>query len=430
MAIRLTDKFCENAKGDPAKRLEHADAIVPGLFFIVQPTGKRSWAVRYRDAAKKPVKVTLGAFPLTSLGDARMQGREVLDRVARGHDVAAEKRTTKRIAFVEAPSRDRDLWPKVVETFLLREAASLRSHASIKAILNRETGDLWRSKLIRDISKRDVLALVDGIVERGSPVAANRALAWVKRVFGWAVSRDLVASNPCIGIRPQPEKSRNRVLSRSEIADIWAAAGQMGFPFGDLIKMLIVTGQRLRECAEAQWKEFDLDGRMWEIPAARAKNDQHHIVPLSPAALALLKELPRLGKPPRFLFTTTAESAVSGFARAKQTVDRKLRELDLQRAKEVGLPADAVPAREPWVFHDLRRSVASGMAELGILADIVERVLNHKGQSRTGIRAVYQKFEHMPERRDAMLRWGTEVERIVGIAPPTAANIHTLRAVG
>ena len=429
MAIRLTDKFCENAKGDPAKRLEHADAIVPGLFFVVQPTGKRSWAVRYRDAAKKPVKVTLGAFPLTSLGDARMQGREVLDRVARGHDVAAEKRVNKTITFTEAPSRDR-LWPKVVETFLLREAGSLRSRDTVEAILKRETADRWAGKLIGDISKRDVIALVDSIVDRGSPVAANRALAWVKRVFGWAVSRDLVASNPCIGIRPQPEKSRDRVLSRSELSDIWAVANDMGYPFGQMLRLLIVSGQRLREVAEAEWREFDIDGGSWEIPAARAKNDERHLCPLSPAALALLKELPRLGKPATFVFTTTTTSPVSGFARAKQSIDKKLRELDLQRAKEVGQSADSVPAREPWVLHDIRRTVATGMAELGILADIVERVLNHKGQSRTGIRAVYQKFEHLPERRDAMLRWGAEVERIVGIAPAVADNVHELRVVG
>ncbi len=412
MATRLTDKFVSNVQG-AGSRKEYLDALLPGLALVVQPSGKKSWAVRYRDASKKPTKLTLGPFPMIGLGEAREQAREVLQRVAKGEDVAAEKRVHRAITFSEAPSRERDLWPKVVETFLLREAASLRSHDSIRAILERETGDRWASRLVRDISKRDVITMVDSIVDRGSPVAANRALAWVKRVFGWALSRDLISANPCDGIKPLPEQSRDRVLSRAEIADIWVAAEQMAYPFGCLIQLMIVTGQRLRECAEAEWREFNVDGALWEIPSTRAKNDERHLVPLSPFALELLKDLPRLGKPARFLFTTTTISAVSGFARAKQTMDRKLRELDVERGTAAGLSADEVPARQPWVFHDIRRSVATGMAEIGILADVVERVLNHRGQSRTGIRAVYQKFEHLPERCDAMLRWGTEVERVV-----------------
>ncbi|WP_420102160.1 tyrosine-type recombinase/integrase [Bosea sp. (in: a-proteobacteria)] len=425
MAIRLTDRFCESAKSGETRK-EFMDALVPGLALVVQPTGKRSWAVRYRMSGK-PTKVTLGPYPLISLGEAREQAREVLQKVAKGQDVAAEKRTTKSIAFTEAPSRERDLWPKVLERYLLRDAASLRSHDAIKAILERETKDRWANKLIRDITKRDVVAMVDSIVDRGSPIAANRALAHTRRVFAWALGRDLVAANPCDGIAKQPEKSRDRVLTRVELADIWAAAEDMAYPFGRIVQMLMLTGQRLREVAEAEWTEFDLAGAAWTIPPDRAKNDERHVVPLSPAVLSLLADLPRLGKPARFLFTTTTESAVSGFNRAKQAVDRRLRAIDIERAEESGIPPESVPPREHWTFHDIRRSVATGMAEIGIMADIVERVLNHKGVSRTGIRAVYQRFDHMPERRAAMLRWATEVEQIVGIAPAPANNVRQLK---
>lgn len=405
MAVRLSDKFCDGARGDPAKRIEHMDAIVPGLAFIVQPSGKRSWGVRYRDEQKKPVKVTLGPYPLIGLADAREQAREVLHKVAKGQDPAAEKRTLKRIVFTEAPSRERDLWWSVVEEYLRRDASALRSHDAIKAILERETKDRWQSKLIHEITKREVISMVDAVVDRGAPIAANRALAHTRRVFNWALARDLISVNPCAGVEKQSERKRDRVLSRQELADIWAVADGMGYPFGPLVQMLILTGQRLREVAEAEWSEFDLDGGLWEIPPARAKNDERHLVPLAPAVVDLLKSQPKIGKPAKFVFTTTMTTPVSGYTRAKQKVDEGLAKLEVKRGREAGLSPAEIEPREAWTFHDLRRSMASGMAELGVMFEVVERTLNHKGVSRGGVAGVYNRHQYLDEKRRALELW-------------------------
>lgn len=412
MAVRLSDKFCEGVKGDPSGRREHMDAIVPGLTFIVQPGGKRSWGVRYRNEQKKPVKVTLGPYPLIGLADAREQAREVLLKVSKGQDPAAEKRTLKRIVFTEAPSRTRDLWWNVVEQYLQRDASALRSHDSIKSILERETKDRWSSKLIHEITKREVISMVDSIVDRGAPIAANRALAHTRRVFNWALARDLISVNPCTGVEKQSERTRDRVLSKAELADVWAVAGEMGYPFGPLVQMLILTGQRLREVAEAQWSEFDLDGALWEIPPDRAKNDERHIVPLAPAVVELLKAQPKIGKPAKFVFTTTIETPVSGFTRAKQKIDEELATLDVNRGREAGLLPAEIARREPWTFHDLRRTMASGMAELGVMFEVIERTLNHKGVSRAGVAGVYNRHSYIAEKRVALERWAATLREI------------------
>lgn len=427
MAVRLTDKFIEAQKGSETRK-EYLDALVPGLTLVVQPSGKRSWAVRYRTASRKPVKLTLGPHPLIGLGEAREQAREILQRVARGEDPAGEKRVTKTITFTDAPSREKDLWPKVVERYLLRDAASLRSHDTIKSILERETGDRWASKLIRDIGRRDVVKMIDEISDRGTPIAGNRALAYVRRVFNWAQSRDLVDANPCDGVKGQPEKSRDRLLSKSELADLWRVSTDLAYPFGSMVHLLILTAQRLREVAEMPWAELDLDSATWTIEPERAKNDSRHSVALAPSTVRLLKAVPKIGKPAKFVLTTTGSTPISGFSRAKTQIDRKLRELDLERGKAARLSADEVAPRTPWTFHDIRRSCATGMAEIGILPDLIERILNHAGPTRSGLRGVYQKYEFAAERRDALLRWAEEVERITGAAPSKSMEPPARRA--
>jgi integrase len=412
MAIRLTEKFIESAKGDPKGRKEHMDALVPGLVFIVQPSSKKSWGVRYRDQQKRPVKVTLSPYPLLSLADARDQAREVLEKVARGDDPAAEKRTLKRIVFDQAPSRERDLWWTVAEDYLKRDASSLRSSDQIEAILTRETKTRWSSRPIGELTRREVISLIDGIADRGTPIAANRALAHIKRVFSWAQGRDIIAANPCVGVEKRPEVSRDRVLSRSELADVWTVSDDMPYPFGPMIQTLILTGQRLREVAEAEWREFDLPGALWEIPPDRAKNDERQLVPLSVEAASVIDSLPRLGRPARFLFTTTLETPISGFARAKQQVDERLAKLDVERGRDNGLRPAEIEPRKRWTFHDIRRTIATELAALGVSFEVTEAVLNHRGVSRGGVAAVYQRHKYDAEKREALQRWATSLDFI------------------
>lgn len=408
MAVKLTVPFVENAKGEASRR-EIGDAIVPGLWLVVQPSGSKSWACRYRSAGK-PVKVTLGPYPLIGLADAREQARQTLEKVARGEDPAREKRETKAIVFAAPALAERDLWRSVREEYLKRDAAGLRSHDQIKRLLEKETAR-WDSRRIQDITKRDVIELLDAVADRGAPVQANRVLAYVRRAFNWSIGRGIVASNPTDGIEaPAEEKSRDRVLSTTELADLLAVAHGLGFPFGSMVRLLVYTGQRLREVAEARWAEFDLDGALWTIPAERAKNDVAHEVPLAPAVVELLRSLPRLAGSPVVL-TTTGKAPISGFARAKERVDAALRAIDLERAGQ-GVRPEHVPERTPWVFHDLRRTAATGLAAEGILFEVIERVLNHKGQSASGLRGIYNRHTYLDEKRRALEAWATRLEVI------------------
>lgn len=410
MAVRLTVPFIEKAKGEE-KRREIGDAIVPGLWLVVQPSGARSWAVRYR-AAGKPVKVTLGPYPLIGLADARDHAREVLEKVGRGEDPAKEKRETRQIQFkTVAADPARDLWAAVRSEYLKRDAAGLRSYDAIKRILEKET-TRWNGRRIQDISKRDIIELLDAVTDRGAPVQANRVLAHVRRVFSWSIGRGIITVNPASGIEaPTEERSRDRVLTAQEVADIWNVAGGLGYPFGPMVQLLLITGQRLREVAEARWSEIDLERAIWTIAAERAKNAEAHNVPLARRAVEIIEALPRIGKSP-FLLSTTGEAPISGFARAKERVDGALRVIDIKRAGN-NTPAAEVPERERWTFHDIRRTVATQMAADGVLIEVIERVLNHKGYSASGLRAVYNRHSYLTEKKQALETWAERLAIIV-----------------
>jgi integrase len=264
----------------------------------------------------------------------------------------------------------------------------------------------WRGRLARDISRRDVLDVLDRVVDAGKPIAANRVLAAVRKMFAWAVSRDIIAASPCAGVKPPAaERSRDRILADHELRNVWQAADKLGGPLGTLVKLLALTGQRRDECAGAEWSEINLPGRLWTLPPARVKNNQPHEVPLSAAAVAVLQALPRVGD--RFVLTSNGTSPSSGYSKGKRRLDALL-------------PPD-MPA---WRFHDLRRTVASGMGRLGINLPVIEKVLNHSSGSFAGVAGIYQKHTFAEEKRRALDAWGDHIERLVGGKP---AKIVSLR---
>ena len=280
---------------------------------------------------------------------------------------------------------------------------------------------------VGEITRRDIRDLIDGIVDRGSPVGANRTLAVLRRFFAWLIERDVLSKSPCAGLKkPTLERSRDRVLSDDELVLVWRAAERIDFPFGPLVKLLILTGQRLGEVAGMRRAELDLRGKSpsWTIPAERVKNGREHVVPLSPAACGIIAELPRIGRSD-FLFTTNGSSIVSGYSRAKDRIDAAMRALTPPDAEGLGKHADDVEAIPHWTFHDLRRTMASGMARLGLQLPVIERCLNHVSGSFAGVAGVYQRHSFADEMRTAFEAWARHVEGIVGGAP---AKIIELRA--
>lgn len=414
MAKALTAKAIENLR-PAATRQEVPDGLIRGLFFVLQPSGKAGWAVRYR-ARGQTRKLTLGTYPAIDLKAARELASRALVAVAAGGDPAAEKQAAKR---EERIPREDDLVEKVVERFIERyaKANAPRSWQETKRLLEREVVARWKERRLGEISRRDVHALLDEIVDRGSPIMANRALAALRRMCGWAVERDLIATSPCAGIKaPSAERSRDRVLEDDELRLVWLACDRIGWPFGPLIRLLILLGQRREEVGAMRWSEVDLERRTWTLPKERTKNEVEHIVPLSPQAIAILKELPHIVPPkgaPDFVFTTGGGTAVTGYGKAKSRLDAFIAE---------ARGGEALPG---WVLHDLRRSLASGCARLGVNLPVIEKVLNHVSGSFGGIAGVYQRHSFAAEKAAALALWGRHVE---GLVEGKSATVLELRA--
>lgn len=425
MTKALTVKRIANADARPARQ-EIPDGLLVGLYLVVQPSGAKSFAVRYRYAGQ-PRKLTLGAFPAISLEAARDIGGKALRAAAEGRDPAAEKQAAKIDAVkaeAEAVRRKRDLFENVAREFIERHAMKsnrpstwretarilgLRPSHDDPAVLIEIGGDVmpvWKGRRIQDITKRDVIALLDAVNDRGSPIMSNRVLAAVRKLFNWCVARDVIQVSPCTLVAPPaPERSRDRILSDDELRMVWNAADGDGWPFGPLVKLLVLTGQRLAEVGGMRWDELDLEAKLWTLPAERVKNGERHEVPLSDTAVAILTALPCIKTTKGVVFTTRRDAAVSGFSRAKDRLDAAIAAALL----------DAPPI-EHWTFHDLRRTMASGMARLGVQLPVIEKILNHSSGSFRGVVGVYQRHSFSDEKRKAIDTWS---EFVVSIAQET-----------
>ncbi|WP_131113670.1 tyrosine-type recombinase/integrase [Lichenihabitans psoromatis] len=410
MGKALTVRAIDTLKPGSSRR-EIPDGLIGGLYLVVQPSGAKSWACRYR-ANGTPRKLTIGAYPGIDLKSARELAQRALVDVASGGDPAGVKQSAKTKAI---PPSDRDLVEKVAASFVERYVKANTRASSAKEterILNREITPKWKGRRLGSITRAEIHELLDGIVDRGSPIQANRVLAATRKMCAWAVERGLIEASPCDKIKaPSAERSRDRVLSDAELRAVWDACGAIGWPFGPLVKMLALTGQRREEVGSMRWSEVDLDAKLWTLPRERSKNDQAHTVPLSDPALQMLKALPHVGE---FVFSTNARNPVAGYSKAKIRIDALIAETAEGNA--------ALPA---WVFHDLRRTAATGMARLGIALPVVEKVLNHTSGSFGGIVGVYQRHGFSDEKRTALEAWGRFVEQLVSGTP--AGNVVEMR---
>jgi integrase len=393
LAKALTAKSIENIRPGTVRK-EVPDGLVRGLFFIVQISGKASWAVRYRVSGRNR-KLTLGTYPALSLKAARELASRALIKVAEGADPAAEKQLAKvaRLAPVGP-----DLVEKVAEQFIARHIkATLRPSWAHEAerLMRKEIMVPWKGRRLSEIRKADIHELLDAIVDRPAPIVANRTYATLRRMCTWARQRGLIEVSPCTDVeRPAPEHSRDRVLTDDELKAVWRSCEELGWPFGSLVRFLILTGQRRGEVAGMRWSELDLAGKAWMLPKERTKNNQAHAVPLSRQAVEILEKAPRfVGE---FVFTLDGETPATGFGRAKKRLDA------------------ALPGALPWVLHDVRRTVATSMARLGVALPTVEKVLNHRSGSFRGIVGVYQRHDYASEMRAALQCWAAHIERLAG----------------
>ena len=325
MARPLNATIVENHRAEPSRRVEVPDGAIVGLYLVVQPSGAKSWAVRYR-AAGQSRKVTLGPYPRLSLKEARESARETLRIASEGGDPAGDRVTLAKLKGTPIKVT-RNTFEAVLDRFIAsQKRKGRRSVDEMRRILEKDALAHWRGRAIESITPADVVERVEAIVGRGKPVAASRFRAWCSKLFSYAVQSQLRQDNPAKGIEdPTTPRSlrRDRRLNDEELVQVWRAARELGYPFGPLVQLLILTGQRLREVAEARWSEFDLNRAQWNIPGTRAKNGAEHIVALSEPVLAVLAAIPRIGRSP-YLFTTTGASPVSGFSKGKARLDRMI----------------------------------------------------------------------------------------------------------
>jgi integrase len=275
-----------------------------------------------------------------------------------------------------------------------------------KRTLDRDVRPALGGRPIREITRGDVRELLERIVDRGSPSHANHVLAYLRAMLGWAMSNDLIEANPCDGIKkPSPVIERDRALDDNEIRLFWLACEKIGWPFGPLFQLLLLTAQRRDELAGARWVEFDLGKGLWILPRERTKNDKAHIVHLSRLALQILGKLPKIGIR-GYLFTTTGEAPISGFSHARERFAAAMLD-ELHKSDP-----DRDVAIEPFTVHDLRRSAATGMARIGIAPHVLDRILNHVSGRISGVARIYNRHEYEKERHAALEGWGLHVDRL------------------
>jgi integrase len=409
---KLTDLFVERVKPPPKGRVEYFDAAFGGLALRITEKGHKSWSLHYRLHGRLR-RYTFGSYPAIKPVQARREAQRALDRVREGIDPSEEKRVARKREIPLGSSAD--YVATAVADYLdrLERNTAKSTFREAKRILERDVVPEWRNRPIASITRGDVNRLVDAIIARGAEVHANRVLARIRAFFNWTVERGRLSASPVAGMKPPTkEHPRDRVLTDDELRWLWRACDELEWPFGPLIKLLLLTVQRRDEVAGMEWSEVDLQKATWTQPGEKVKNNRVHEVHLSAAALEVLKSIPHVSD--SLIFTSTGSTPVSGFSRAKLRLDT-----EMQKAKreELGKKAEAIA---DWILHDLRRTAATGMARLNFPPHVVDKVLNHTSGTIRGVAAVYNRFEYLDDRRTALDAWGRHVTNLIS---PARADI-------
>lgn len=372
-----------------------------GFAVTVFPSGKISFIYLYHFNGRKR-RMTLGKYPQCSLDDAKELHRQALSTLKSGKDPADEKQKAK-IAV-----RDSSTVEGLIEEYLEKWARpNKRSASADERCLYKDVKPYWGKLKAKDVTRRDVVLLLDRIKERGAPIAANRALACIRRMFNFGIERDIVNVNPCAAVKAVAKEVRcDRVLSEEEIKILWQALDQntnqdnplhkihMSAETKLVLKLQFVTAQRKGEVVAAEWDELDLVSGWWTIPADKAKNGQTHRVPLSSLAMGLLNDIKQLSGTSRFLFPAKRKDThITG-----SSIDHAVRRCNFNGIKA-------------WTPHDIRRTTASHLTSLSIPRLVVSKILNHS--ENNSVTAVYDRHSYDHEKQHALETWAQKLQEII-----------------
>ena len=401
----LTDRKIRSLKpAADGKPYDEKDTQVPGLAVRVYGT-QRTFVLVARFAGKSnPTRRAIGAYGELTLEQAREKARKWRDLIKRGVDPAVQAERDRQAAL----RRQQVTFAAVAEDFIAQKLPAERKGGEVERDIRREFLPIWGKRPITEITPLDVRNVVKAAVDRGAPYQAHNLFGEARRLFAWAIDQHIygLESSPCDRLKPKsiagPRKPRQRVLDDDEMRALWRATKRLGYPYGPVFKLLMLTGQRESEVADARWSEFDLAKKLWTIPAERMKADAAHIVPLSDDVVAVLKTLPRYQRGDHLFSTSFGKTPVNGFSAAKARLDRYMLRgwRAIGRAKGEDRRLAQFPA---FVIHDIRRTMRTGLSALPVPDLVRELVIAH---SRPGLHKVYDQFAHLEERRRAMESMG------------------------
>ena len=374
--------------------------------------GAKTYLVQYRLGGRgvPTRRFTIGRHgsPWTPSA-ARSEAERLLTQIARGDD--------PRFTQAERERAHTDLaFDRYVERYLQEHGEKRwrpKTLPTVASNLRRYVMPVLGTKPLPLITRQDLVAIFDALPP-GKPALPRNVYAHASRVFSWAVERGDLDRSPFEGFKAVPPvPSRERVLSDQELRRVWEATESLGYPFGPMIRLLLLTGQRREEVAALNWTELDRSAAEWVLPGLRSKNGKVHVVPLAVPAVDLLDALAGSTAWPRsgLIFTTTGKSAASGHSRAKARLDALM-------------VADDRSTIAAWRVHDLRRTVATGLQRLGVRFEVTEAILNHVSGSRSGVAGVYQRHGWRDEKRTALASWAHHVLDLVLQGEPDAASVE------
>jgi integrase len=385
MRANLTETKLRTLKAPTIGQIDVWDNRTPAFGVRLSKGGSKTWIAMYRKDGRKR-RLALGRFPQMGVADARKAAKRCFGEIVRGGDPAADR----------AAAKAEPTFGKLAELYLERHAKvhkRPRSAHEDVLMLNAELLPVWRDRKLSAIHKKDVIALLDSIAAR-APIKANRVRALASTMFNFAIGRDLLEHSPVYKVpRPAPERSRDRRLSDGEVCRLWAALEVEPAKVQAVYRLALLTAARRGELLGMAWSELDLDAGWWVLPGSRTKNGIEHRIPLSPTAIGLLRALEALG------------SGASPFVFPGGRTGRPV-----ANPQEWILRIRARAGLENFRFHDLRRTVASGMTAIGVQRLTVSKLLNH---TEGGITAVYDRTSYDPEKRAAVVRWDRHLERLL-----------------